>query len=252
VTSHMTAPGLDIRWRSFRVPRRGHRVEECEDACAAAVERGRLAVAVADGAAESAHSGLWARLLVDEFVAGGPDQPAWPAWIAPLQARWEELVQLPSGAEPLPWYLEERYRQGAFATFLGLSVDHQGWDALAVGDSCLFQLRDGKLSVTFPLSHSGQFDNSPWLIGSRTSPDEVPSRQVLRTCGDCRPGDRLWLMTDALSRWFLSRAEAGKKPWRELEELLDSGDERFAGWVERLRASKKLRNDDTTLVAVCV
>src|SRR5271170_6710464 len=109
----MTAPGLDIRWRSFRVPRRGHRVEECEDACAIALERGRFAIA--DGAAESAHSGTWARLLVDEFVSGGSDQAAWPAWITPLQARWEESVRLPPGAGPLPWYLEERYKQGAFA-----------------------------------------------------------------------------------------------------------------------------------------
>jgi hypothetical protein len=246
----MTAPGLDIRWRSFRVPRRDHGVEECEDACAVALDRGRFAVA--DGAAESAFSGLWARLLVDEFVAGGPDQPPWPAWIAPLQARWAEAVRLPPGADPLPWYLEERYNQGAFATFLGLTVEPGGWHALAVGDSCLFQLRDGELYVAFPLTHSGQFDNSPWLIGSRTSPDEVPSRRAVRTSGDCRPGDRLWLMTDALARWFLARAEAGKKPWRDLEALLESGDERFADWVGKLRASKKLRNDDTTLVAVSI
>src|SRR5580693_92137 len=103
----MTAPGLDIRWRSFRVPRRGHRVEECEDACAVALERGRFAIA--DGAAESAYSGLWAQLLVDAFVAGGAEQPAWPGWIAPLQQSWSEAVPQLTGADSLPWFLEERY-----------------------------------------------------------------------------------------------------------------------------------------------
>jgi hypothetical protein len=57
-------------------------------------------------------------------------------------------------------------------------------------------------------------------------------------------------MTDALSRWFLARAEAGQKPWNDLEALLEQEDERFADWVEGQRAARKLRNDDTTLVAV--
>jgi hypothetical protein len=244
----MTVPATDIRWRSFRVPRRGHRVEECEDACAVALEHGRFAIA--DGAAESAYSGLWARLLVDEFVAGGPNQPDWPAWIAPLQQRWAEAVRLPPGGEPLPWYLEDRYNQGAFATFLGVTVNGAGWEALAVGDSCLFQMRQGELRLAFPLTQSGQFDNSPWLIGSRTSTEVVPVQHGVRVADDYQLGDYLLLMTDALSRWFLARTEAGKKPWRDLEALLDREDHHFAEWVERLRAAKKLRNDDTTLVVV--
>jgi hypothetical protein len=244
----MTPSGLDIRWRSFRVPRRGHRVEECEDACAAALERGRFAIA--DGAAESAHSGLWARLLVDAFVGGTAEQPVWPGWIEPLQQSWSEAVRMPPEAEPLPWYLEERFNQGAFATFLAVTVGEGTWEALAVGDSCLFQTGQNELRVAFPLTHSGQFDNSPWLIGSRTSTQEVPLHRAVRTAGDARPGDRLWLMTDALSRWFLARAEAGKKPWNDLEALLEQEDERFVEWVEGQRAARKLRNDDTTLVAV--
>jgi hypothetical protein len=244
----MTTPVLDIRCRSFRVPRRGHRVEDCEDACAAALERGRFAIA--DGAAESAYSALWARLLVEEFVSGPMGRPAWPGWIGPLQQSWAEAVRQPPGADPMPWFLEERFRQGAFATFLGVNLGQRTWEALAVGDSCLFQTGQEELRVSFPLTHSGQFDNSPWLIGSRTSPGEVPLHRAVQTAGDVRPGDRLWLMTDALSRWFLACAEAGRQPWHELEVLLEQDDERFAEWVEGLRATRKLRNDDTTLVAV--
>jgi hypothetical protein len=244
----MTSPTLDIRWRSFRVPRRGHRVEECEDASAVALERGRFAIA--DGAAESAYSALWARLLVDAFVGGGPDQPAWPAWIAPLQQSWEASVRQPPDAGPLPWFLEERYKQGAFATFLGLTLGAGTWEALAVGDSCLFLTGQEEMRLAFPLTQSAHFDNSPWLIGARTPIEEVPLHRVVRTAGDVRPGERLWLMTDALARWFLSRTEAGKEPWNDLEALLDQDDEYFADWVEGLRATRKLRNDDTTLVAV--
>ena len=225
----MTAPGLGIHCRSFRVPRRGHRVEECEDAFAVAVERGRFAVA--DGAGESAYSGLWARMLAEEFVRGGEEQSPWPGWIVPLQQRWADAVRLPPGAEPLPWYLEERFNDGAFATFLGVVVDEGNWQALAVGDSCLFHIRDGAMRLAFPLTHSGQFGNSPWLIGSRTATDEVPLRRGLRASGDHQPGDRLLLMTDALLRWFLHAVEVGQQPWLLLEPLFGQNDDPFAEWV---------------------
>jgi hypothetical protein len=239
----------ELRCRSFRVPRRDHRAEECEDAFAIAVERGRFAIA--DGASESAASGLWARLLVDEFVRAG-EQIHWPEWIIPLQQRWAEAVRLPPDADPLPWYLEDRYNQGAFATFLGLTVEEGRWQALAVGDSCLFQVRDNELLLAFPLTHSSQFGNSPWLVGSRTNTLEVPLLRAAHRLGEWQPGDRLLLMTDALARWFLTATEAGQRPWLMFEELLADSSDRFADEVEKLRTDRQLRNDDTTLVAVCL
>jgi hypothetical protein len=258
----MTSPGLGIRCAAFRVPRRGHGAEECEDAFAvrpahASENGGPARFAVADGAAESAFSGLWARLLAEEFVR--PGRPGWPDWVVPLQQRWAEAVRLPPGADPLPWYLEERYREGAFATFLGVEVTPPlgdgvpggRWDALAVGDSCLFHTRQDRLLAAFPLTHSAEFGNSPWLVGARTS-TEVPVRRAQLAGGDYQPGDRLLLMTDALSRWFLSRAEAGGAPAGEVEGLLGQGEEAFAAWVRQLRDARQLRNDDTTMVAVCL
>ena len=149
-------------------------------------------------------------------------------------ARWADAARLPPGAEPLPWYLEERFNQGAFATFLGVVVDEGNWQALAVGDSCLFHIRDGAMLLAFPLTHSGQFGNSPWLIGSRTATDEVPLRRGLRASGDHQPGDRLRLMTDALSRWFLHAVEVGQQPWLLLEPLFGQNDDPFAEWVGKL------------------
>ena len=130
------------RCRAFRVPKRGHDLAECQDACAIGVGR----VAVADGAAESANAGLWARMLVEEFVAVR-EELAWPGWIAGVQSRFADAVRRPTDAEPLPWYLEGRYDQGAFATFLGLSFGARSWQAVAVGDSCLFQVRDDRVQI---------------------------------------------------------------------------------------------------------
>ncbi len=243
----MVAEGLAIHCCTFRVPKRDHRLDECEDFAAADPAHGRFAVA--DGAAESAESGRWAQLLVDTFVHARPEKP-WPEWLPPLQRQWADAVRRPSSAEPLPWFLEGRYRDGAYATFLGLLMDESRWAALAVGDSCLFLVRGDHLEVTFPLERSAEFDNSPWLVSSRAGLDQAPLQHTRYLAGNCRPGDRLFLMTDALSRWFLTEAEAGQRPWRSLEELYGQSNDAFADWVGRRRADRHLRNDDTTLVSI--
>jgi hypothetical protein len=244
----MSSSELGLRFRVFSVPRRGHEVGECQDACASAPETGRFAIA--DGAAESAYSGLWAQMLVDEFVHAGDTLAPWPGWIASVQQRWSAAIRQPVGSEPLPWYLEDRYQQGAFSTFLGMTIAESRWQAIAVGDSCLVHLRENELRDVFPLNHSSQFDNTPWLIGSRSPTDEVPLRHGLRGQGECWAGDVLLLMTDALARWFLVENETGCRPWHELALLFDQPDSAFVEWVGALRTRRLLRNDDTTLVAI--
>jgi hypothetical protein len=120
---------------------------------------------------------------------------------------------------------------------------HGRWRAWAVGDSCVFHVRRNRLLQAFPRIHSGEFDNAPRLVGSRRCP---PHRE--RALGSWRAGDRLLLMTDALAQWFLRRVEAGRRPWRAVERL--EGDADFVHWIEKLRDSGALRNDDVTLLAV--
>ena len=251
----MPRSGPGLSFREYRLPRRGHRLDECEDASAGDPARGRFAVA--DGASESSFAALWAKLLVEDFVHAPESGTAWATGLAPLRQRWTSTVAQEPAAPPLPWYLEDRLRQGAFATFLGLVVESaEGpdgpawrWDALAVGDSCLFQIREGGLVDAFPLARSLEFDNAPWLVGSRTSHSEVLRRQGLG-----RADDRLWLMTDALAQWFLRQVEAGQRPWDELEPFVpaDAAADAFPAWVEGLRGARQLRDDDVTLLAVCL
>src|SRR5205823_4284926 len=115
-------------------------------------------------ASESSFAGLWAQLLVDGFV--NPDRSAVSEteWFEALQKRWAADVD---GRE-LPWYAEEKREQGAFATFLGLTLkrgDDGGpggrWKARAVGDSCLFQIRSERLIQAFPLTNANEFGNQP-------------------------------------------------------------------------------------------
>lgn len=244
---------LQLQWHPFSLPKRGHQASEYEDAFAGDPARGRFAVA--DGASESSFSGLWAKLLVDGFVNPDRSLDSEAAWFEALQKRWATEVD---GRE-LPWYAEEKRAQGAFATFLGLSFkraqdEEPGgrWKALAVGDSCLFQIRGERLFQAFPMTSAETFGNLPSLLGSRPTSENAWIKQQQQLRGRWLPGDRLLLMTDALAQWFLARKEAGEHPWRTISKVLSEPkrESAFAAWVEEQRDQQGLRNDDVTLLIV--
>jgi hypothetical protein len=238
--------------RTFWLPRRGNSPGEYEDASAVDEAAGRIAVA--DGATESCFARLWAGLLVEGFVESRDRRPDdWATLLPALQKRWEADVD----ARDLRWAAKRLVKKGDFATFLGLTLSTASdagcqWQAVAVGDTCLLHTRGEALLRAFPLEHSQQFGNLPPLVGSRMSPEEVCKRRSLWPDGHGQPGDRLWIMTDALAQWCLAEREEGRNPSSELELLLslpESGDH-FASWIEDLRDARGLHNDDVTLLAV--
>jgi hypothetical protein len=237
-----------MQHKTWQLARDGNTAEEYEDAVAADEGRGRFAVA--DGATESSFASDWARSLVDSFVQGpdDPDLVTWETWLPPLQKGWHEEV----GRRPLPWYAEAKREQGAFATFLGLVVEQAagGWRAIAVGDSCLFQVRRGRLVLAWPVDRAADFGSGPCLVGSRSSPEEIAGKKQKQEHGNWEAGDRIWLMTDALARWFLGQHEADARPWEALEQLWVEPDGCFQAWVGQRRDRGELRNDDVTLLAI--
>jgi len=302
--------------RIFWLPRRGNNPDEYEDAFALDDAAGRYALA--DGASEGCFTGLWARLLVEDFVSRAEwDVSRWPFSLPAVQERWDIDVR----ARKLDWDTDYWVEQGASAAFLGLALsgsplplgegpgvratvspraplayermgerpgaavsplltgEGQGvrayrWQAVAVGDTCLFHTRNGVLLRAFPLDRSDQFGNRPQLLGSRMPVAAAGERQRLWSDGYGQSGDRLWAMTDALAKWCLTEHEAGGNPWRELEcatlpspsgrgaggegDFLPSPSGRgaggegdcFAAWIESLRDSGRLLNDDVTLLVI--
>ncbi len=278
-----------MTWQAFHLPKRGNTSEEYEDAYAANPEAGR--VGIADGASESSFAGLWARLLVEGFSNGQAKPDGGRGWLNALQQRWSATVDGPS----LPWYAEIKREEGAFATFLGLFTRQRGrergtWHALAIGDSCLFQIRADRLIASFPVAHSEDFGSRPCLLGARPKSLQDWQQHRLRRRGRWLAGDRFLLMTDALAQWFLMQTERTEKPWQTMglffrpepgamlsppnpsaidragswggesmpphypENRNESRDapaaSSFADWVERLRDQGDLRNDDVTLLVI--
>jgi hypothetical protein len=238
------------RWQAFHLVKAGNAPADYEDAFAA--DPGRARFAVADGATEASFAALWARLLADGFV--NAVRAPWRdlAWLGPAREHWSAEVD----ALPLPWYAEDKREQGAFATFLGVAFgaprpDRPGtWRALAIGDSCLFRIRAGRLLRAFPLTNSEEFGSQPRLIGSRSRGIQ-PDGERDWAGGRWRQGDRFFLITDALAQWFLCQHEQGAAPAEVIGALLAETDPQaaFSGWVEERRGDG-MRNDDVTLLVV--
>jgi serine/threonine protein phosphatase PrpC len=244
---------MRVSAEGFRAPKLGNKDSEYEDAFyprakIISQEQKLFSFAVADGATETSFSGLWAKQLVRAFCKGIPDGPEISINLVPLRERWQKIVS----RRPLPWYAEEKIRSGAFAAIVGLVLEDgakgQGsWKALAVGDSCLFQVRNKQVLKCFPIKKSEDFNNSPQLLSSIDG-DKV---RASRTKGQWLEGDTFYLMTDAVACWFMKQVEVNTVPARELTDLRDDeGKNSFQSWLKELRDGHRLRNDDVTIVRI--
>ncbi len=127
------------------------------------------------------------------------------------------------------------------------------FETVALGDTCLFQIRDGIPVLQFPLKLSGEFNNRPLLISSNPTRNNQVLANFKSVRGEWRTGDQFYLMTDALASWSMREAEAGRAPWSLLQGLgTDAQAEPFAEWIATLRRTGQIRNDDVTCVRLQV
>ncbi|NEC01342.1 hypothetical protein G3I37_27435 [Streptomyces anulatus] len=281
----MTRPPSCVYVTHLVASKSGSAEAECEDAVAVLPIRSHddmlrepLTAAVCDGATESALAKDWARLLSrvavecameqPDVLAGGP---AFEEFAASAVAQWDPWLAQYTQARvaegrPLKWYEHTKLAEGAYATLLTLRIDpvpstEAGtdieapepawqWRAAALGDSCLFHLRDDRLVEAFPVTAAEEFGTVPDLFGSRNRDVGLLARRTRFTEGRSLPGDRLFLMTDALAAWFLSTSDRDIAV-RQLLEFSGPDDlGAFMEWLDGLRESRQLRNDDVAIVRV--
>lgn len=223
--------------RTHWLPKHGHTPDEYEDATAppAAASDGTVRAALADGATESAFAGAWARTLVEEFIGANVTVPE---TFAESIHRTRRVFgrRIAEHATDLPWYAAAKAEEGAFAAFLGLVLYPNGaWRAVAVGDCCLFHLRDGERLMSWPLDDPDDFGNRPDLLGSRLDASQ-PDAET--TSAQWSPGDRFLLASDALAAYLLAHEPA---------DVTGLNADAFAAFVAAAR-DHGMRNDDVTLV----
>jgi hypothetical protein len=239
---------LDLQLRQLLLPKLGQEVSECEDVIAVDTERCRFAVA--DGATEAFAARKWAERLAQQWVRRESTLALeeFRNWVT---AEGRELHESWNGLN-LSWYAEAKARTGSFAAFVGVELDLKsespGWQAIALGDTCLLHRRGDVLVKSLPLARSESFTNTPILVASNCALHENSMKSVVIDSGPCESGDVLLLMSDAVASWYLQCFEnddlaAGDRFFtRSDDELIEFFDE------ERLAG--RIRNDDLAIVRI--
>lgn len=215
-------------------------------------------IALSDGAGSSLYPGQWAEILVKSFCHGAANPIATirqseQEWIKPAQEQWRQyyLEKLKSPKRKW-WEGGSQLKACGFATFLGLSlssnIEKGQWQAVAVGDSCLFKLEKKTDNLfVFPIKTAQSFKRTTQCFASLPEYSSFPPQFAE---GDYEAGDIFLLATDALSHWLLSDYEHQGEDWKKWFELKSLPD--FTSGVAQLRQQKRLDNDDTTMVAIAI
>jgi hypothetical protein len=219
---------------------------------------------VVDGATEAYDALRWVAQLVTSFLgqdndADGDGNGGTVAlapgplrdWFATMQHRWVALAP-----RPFANVIEEYkfHAEGSFATFLGVELTGldsaaAGWTAAALGDTVLFHVRAGNLLTHFPPIDVDEFGLAPDGAATRPAALEQMMRGLLFGRGRLRPGDLLFVATDAFAHWMLGQVDRDQATlWAVLAGL--DHDATFAALVAGQRAAGLLRNDDVTLLRV--
>lgn len=215
-------------------------------------------LAMTDGASESYLAAQWAKLLAEHACSKAVFDD-FPAMLKRAHGEWKArmdkyLAQRESEGRPMQWYEEPGFERGAHATMLSVNFrTHHShglqWRARALGDTCVFHVRDNELQEAFPIKRSVDFSSAPDLVQTKLTSFEMTIK-CLRDTGvqSCRRKDVFYLATDALACWLIKKSEEHGRPWAMLWDIEEQSN--FEGWVNELRVSGEIRNDDTSLICL--
>lgn len=192
-----------------------------EDACAISEKAGR--VVIADGVSSAIFSRTWARLLTRTAVKDPPythDSTAVSKWLEPLQEEWRKAINYDVVVRDI--FRGRKVRTvGGQATLLIAEIEpltvadgeaepstEYRLTVHAIGDCCLFVVRDGKKLFSFPMSDSAAYGVGPNALSS-IAKDVRYAERFQHFDDRCRPGDLLVMCTDAIGLWAMQEYEAG-------------------------------------------
>ena len=249
----MASPDWRLDVQQFLLPKSGAELSECEDAIG--INLDALRFVVADGATEAFDSRSWAKRLAERWALDEPPALSVETFQAWAIAQGEALHSSWNGRQ-LSWYAEEKARNGSFAAFVGvqfeLTPSAPRWRAVALGDSCLIQLRGGAICNALPVSDYQSFTATPLLIPSSSSLRSVLARTVVAS-GLVEPGDLFLLLSDAAACWYLKHAlEHG--PLRERFDFLLAAaqNDELARLFEAERLERRIADDDVAILRIGV
>lgn len=252
---------IPVEVSAFSMQKLGNKPSQYEDSYYYELRKRKLAVA--DGASESCFAKSWADLLTSSFVQSDLSlfrlsdfevqtvKQAFEPILASIREEWTRKIDWAS----LPWYIEEKSKRGAFATFLGVEFKRMRrkrkrlykWRAVAVGDCCMFLLDDTQLQGSFPLTSSSEFGITPCLLSSNSNISSKTLWSIKEGLVKVGKSSRLVLATDAVAKWILQMAESGKNTWSNAVSPETVSRRLF---LEELVNKEEIRNDDITILTL--
>lgn len=243
--------------QSVSIPKAGHTLNENEDnilvpsfmeLSAGAVMR----FGISDGATESSFSREWSDLLVSGFKDGTTDEEGLCKLIENSAASWKAKTS----SYDLPWYAEAKLNDGAFATLIGVEIDldNCNYEALAIGDCCLFHIRNKQLHKAFPIIDFRSFGNNPNLIATNPVYRQNIFEKVERAEADLIPNDLLVLCSDAIAAWILQGGNDAARRCYTVYRMIDvkHSTADFETWINQLRGRCEMKNDDVSAITIMI
>jgi hypothetical protein len=242
---------MKIQHAFRQVPKPGSNTDQCEDAFDFS-PRTRIAT-VSDGASTAFESRRWARLLARQFATNPPGE--WSRdelllWTSRAAETWKQSIPW----QDLTLFEEKKASSGSAATLVALQFEPptelagaRTWRCLALGDSCLFQVREDHLVQALPVEHSVDFNLHPSLLSTDAKTNATTLGRLVTSQGTWQSGDRFFLLTDAIAEWFLREHEVGQAPW---EFLASAGRPAFETFVHDAQAHGQMRKDDVTVFMI--
>lgn len=213
---------------------------------------------ISDGVSQSYMSGIWADLLVSNYVnsslsSGTEYYDSLKGQIKKLGEQWEEKTKIieESANEISKKRLESSRKDHPYAaaTFAGITINSDKIFYDVLGDSCIFIInRDSDIKVLSTISKDGMFD--PY-------PDYITSKATLR--GKWHSGVEtiregfVFMMTDALSEWFINLLKEDHLFAQKLWHIHSHAEFEYLLLKERNRIIEKekrfaLKDDDCALI----
>jgi serine/threonine protein phosphatase PrpC len=245
---------IHCQFKSISLPKFGNSTDENEDnilePSKSEIEKETLVkFAISDGATESSFSKEWSNLLVSAYKDKSFEQIHLPETIEIISETWHSMTN----AIDLPWYAQQKAEKGAFATFLGLTINREegSFEVVAAGDCTLFQIRNSKIIFSFPVSSAEDFNNTPNLIASNDNYQTNFEKNVYYKSGTIQTNDIIILATDAMAAWILKQKNRSEKVRKLLIEQFEKQNEQnFEEWLNKQRNKNKIKNDDVTLLII--
>lgn len=245
---------LQCHFKSISLPKFGNSVDENEDnilepSKSETKTEALVKFAISDGATEASFSKEWSDLLVSAYKDKPFDKIHLSETIKAISETWQSMAT----AIELPWYAEQKAENGAFATFLGLTINREEsfFEVVAVGDCTLFQIRNYELIFSFPASSIEDFNNTPNLIASNEKYQTDLEKNVVYHNGTIQQNDIILLATDALAAWILKQDKRLEKVKKKLINQFEHQNKKtFEDWLNKERNKNRIKNDDVTLLMI--